>query len=305
MDQLNLREAVVFLLCAGVIIPLVKRFRLSPVLGFLLIGVAVGPYGLARFVDDVPWVTYVVISDLDGTRAWAELGVVFLLFMIGLELSFERLRAMRRLVFGLGGVQITVTAVVITAIALAFDNSASAALVLGGCLALSSTAIVIELLTEQGRFGTATGHGCFAILLAQDLAVVPILFLVGALGTDSGSLVGSLFMAMAAAVVGVAAILLLGKWFVRPLFRVVASARSAELFVASALLMIIAMAFVTHAAGLSAALGAFLAGLLFSESEFRHELEVNLSPVKGLLLGLFFMSVGMTINVVQVLAEPV
>ena len=139
------------------IIPLVKRFKLSPVLGFLAVGVAVGPYGLARFEAQLPWLGHLVIADVEGTRALAELGVVFLLFMIGLELSFERLWAMRRLVFGLGGTQVVATASIIALIAWAFGNSGAASLVLGGCLALSSTAIVMELLTEQGAFRNARG----------------------------------------------------------------------------------------------------------------------------------------------------
>ena len=305
LEHLNLREAFIFLAAAGLIIPLVKRFKLSPVLGFLAVGVAVGPYGLARFEAQLPWLGHLVIADVEGTRALAELGVVFLLFMIGLELSFERLWAMRRLVFGLGGTQVVATASIIALIAWAFGNSGAASLVLGGCLALSSTAIVMELLTEQGRFGTPVGHGCFSVLLAQDLAVVPILFLVGALGAGGDNLLVPLITSLGGAAVAVLAILASGKFIIRPLFRAVASARSSELFVAGALLIVIATAAATEAAGLSAPLGAFLAGLLFAESEFRHELEVNINPVKGLLLGLFFMTVGMGIDIVQILADPV
>ena len=305
IEELNLREAVIFLAAAGFVIPLVKRFKLSPVLGFLAVGVAVGPYGLSRFEAQFPLLSHIVIADVEGTRTLAELGVVFLLFMIGLELSFERLWAMRRLVFGLGGTQVVATAVIIAITAWAFGNSGAASLVLGGCLALSSTAIVMELLTEQGRFGTPVGQGCFSILLAQDLAVVPILFLVGALGADSDNLLVPLLKSLGGAAIAVFAILALGKLIIRPLFRVVASAHSSELFVAGALLIVIATATVTEVAGLSAPLGAFLAGLLFAESEFRHELEVNINPVKGLLLGLFFMAVGMGIDIVQILADPI
>ena len=161
IEELNLREAVIFLAAAGFVIPLVKRFKLSPVLGFLAVGVAVGPYGLSRFEAQFPLLSHIVIADVEGTRTLAELGVVFLLFMIGLELSFERLWAMRRLVFGLGGTQVVATAVIIAVIAWAFGNSGAASLVLGGCLALSSTAIVMELLHEQGVSELPWGKDAF------------------------------------------------------------------------------------------------------------------------------------------------
>jgi CPA2 family monovalent cation:H+ antiporter-2 len=177
--------------------------------------------------------------------------------------------------------------------------------VLGACLALSSTAIVMQLLTEQGRFGTPVGRASFAILLAQDIAVVPILFLVGALGAsgDEG-LLGALLIALGKAVAAVLLILGMGRLVIRPLFRFVGSVHSRELFIAATLLIVIATSATTHAVGLSAALGAFLAGLLFAETEFRHEIEVDIEPFKGLLLGLFFMSIGMIIDVAAILAEP-
>lgn len=305
MDELRLQEAVIFLAAAGVVIPLGKRMHINPVLGFLLIGLAVGPFGLARFVVQYDWLRHVLITDVGGVRALAELGVVFLLFMIGLELSLKRVWAMRRLVFGLGSAQIVVTGVVIGGFAWAFGNSLEAALVLGGCLALSSTAIVMQLLTEQGRFGSAVGRGSFAVLLAQDLAVVPLLFVVGALGAGAGgSLGGSLGLAIGKAALAVLLIVGAGHLLLRPLFRFVSTMRSPDLFMAATLLIVIATAAATHAAGLSAALGAFLAGLLFAETEFRHEIEVDIEPFKGLLLGLFFMSVGMGIDLAEIVQEP-
>ncbi|MCR9278065.1 MAG: cation:proton antiporter [Pseudomonadaceae bacterium] len=310
MDDLRLHDAVIFLTAAGLVVPLVKRLRVSPVLGFLLVGLAVGPYGLARFTDTAPWLSMFVISDVAGIHAIAELGVIFLLFMIGLELSFERLWGMRRLVFGLGGLQVLLTGLVIGGIAYWFGNSVEASVVLGGCLALSSTAIVIQLLTEQNRFGSAVGRGAFGILLAQDIAVVPILFMVGvfgagvASGSDS-SVLPALGLALGEAAIAVAAILGVGRLVVRPLFRFVGASNSPELFMAITLLTVIATAVATHAAGLSAALGAFLAGLLLAESEYRHEIEINIEPFKGLLLGLFFISVSMTIDLAAIAAEPV
>ncbi|MEQ8661289.1 MAG: cation:proton antiporter [Gammaproteobacteria bacterium] len=305
MHELRLQEIVVFLVAAGLVIPLGKRLRLSPVLGFLIIGLAVGPHGLARVAERHAWLEPALITDVEGVGALAELGVVFLLFMIGLELSFERLWGMRRLVFGLGAAQIGITAFVIGVCAFVFGNSIEAAVVLGACLALSSTAIVMQLLTEQGRFGSTVGRGSFAILLAQDIAVVPILFVVGALGVGKeGGLVLALAGALGKAVLAVVLILGVGRVILRPLFRFVSAARSPELFMAATLLIVIATAAITESAGLSAALGAFLAGLLFAETEFRHEIEVDIEPFKGLLLGLFFMSVGMSIDPAEILAEP-
>jgi len=305
MEDLRLHDAVVFLAAAGLVIPVAKRFRISPVLGFLLIGLAVGPHGLARFAEQQTWLRFVLITDVAGVRALAELGVVFLLFMIGLELSLERLWAMRRLVFGMGSAQIILTGLIIGSIAWAFGNTVEASVVLGGCLALSSTAVVMQLLTEQGRFGTTVGQGSFAVLLAQDIAVVPILFVVGTFGAHvNGSLVWALGLASGEALLAVVAILSVGRLVVRPLFRFVGSTRSPELFMAVTLLTIIATAAATHAAGMSAALGAFLAGLLLAETEFRHEIAINIEPFKGLLLGLFFMSVAMGIDLSEILADP-
>jgi len=305
VETLNLREVVVFLVAAGLVVPLVHRLRVSPVLGFLVVGVLIGPHGLARFADALPWLSYAVISDLEGVRALAELGVVFLLFMIGLELSLERLWAMRRMVFGLGGAQVVVTGAVIAAIASLFGNALLAAVVLGAAFALSSTAIVMQLLAENRRLGTAAGRVSFAVLLFQDLAVLPILFLVGAFAARGG---GSVVLAFASAIgqalLAVAVILAVGRLVIRPLFRLVGSDASREMFLAFVLLVIIGTALVTRQAGLSMALGAFLAGLLFAETEYRHEIEVDIEPFKGLLLGLFFASVGMAIDVVQIAAEP-
>ena len=305
MEALRLHDVVVFLAVAGLVIPLVKRLDVSPVLGFLLVGIAVGPHALGRLADQQPWLRWLLITDGSGVRAWAELGVVFLLFVIGLDLPLERLRALRRLVVGLGAMQILLTALVIGALARAFGTPPTASVVLGLALALSSTAIVLQLLTEQGRFATPVGRGSFAILLAQDLAVVPILFLVSVLGSRIGHSVGASFvLALAAAAGTVAALVVGGRLLLRPLFRFVGAAKSPELFVALALLIVIATAWVTAAAGLSAGLGAFLAGLLLADTEFRHEIEVNIEPFKGLLLGLFFISVGMSIDLAAIARMP-
>jgi CPA2 family monovalent cation:H+ antiporter-2 len=304
MEELRLHDAIVFLVAAGLVIPLAKRFRISPVLSFLLVGLAVGPYGLARFAEHLSWLSLLLITDVAGAHALAELGVVFLLFMIGLELSLDRLWAMRGLVFGMGSLQVLLTAVVIGIVARQFGNSMQASIILGACLALSSTAMVMQLLAEQGRFGTPVGRGSFAILLAQDIWVVPILFLVGALGAGTGGALGlPILIAVGKAVLAVVIILGVGRIVVRPLFQLVSETRSPEPFMAMTLLVIITTATLTHAAGLSAALGAFLAGLLLAETEFRPEIEVNIEPFKGLLLGLFFVTVGMGIDLASVIAD--
>ena len=305
-EALNLREVMVFLFAAGIFVPLVRRLGVSPVFGFLAVGVVIGPYGLARFADTLPWLRYVVITDLAGVRPLAELGVVFLLFMIGLELSLDRLWALRRRVFGLGGAQVVITSVVIAVIASFFHNTLAAAVVLGAGFALSSTAIVMQLLSDNRRLGTATGRTSFAILLCQDLAVLPILFLVGAFAAQSDrSVLVTFATAMGQALIAVTAILVIGRLVIRPVFRFVGSTANREMFLAFVLLVIVGTALVTEQAGLSMALGAFLAGLLFAETEYRHEIEVDIEPFKGLLLGLFFVSVGMNIDVAQVAAKPI
>lgn len=301
----HLREIMVFLIAAGVMVPLFHRLRVSPVLGYLVVGGIIGPYGLGLWADTYPLLGYAVISDLAGVQALAELGVIFLLFTIGLELSLERLWAMRRLVFGLGSLQVVITAVIIGMIAHGFGNSVAASIVLGGCLALSSTAIVMQLLVQSHRVSTPLGRSSFSILLMQDLAVVPLLFIVGVLGNKTAESTGfALALALGKAALTIVAIFLVGRLLLRPALRIVAQTRSPEMFMAAILLTVIGIAAVTGSAGLSMALGAFLAGLLLAETEYRHEIEVDIEPFKGLMLGLFFISVGMGIDWRVVGEEP-
>lgn len=304
-----LREIIVFLVAAGLIVPLINRLRLSPIIGFLAVGMLIGPHGLGQFTGTWPWLSLVVFDDVETVRHVAEFGVVFLLFLIGLELSLDRLVRMRHLVFGLGAAQVVVTAAVIAAVAALFGNSTSASAVLGACLALSSTAIVMQLLIERQRFGSPTGQTSFAILLFQDLAVVPILFAVEVMaaasnGSGDGGIWFSLGLSLGKAAVAIAAILLLGRFIVRPSFRLVGATKSRELFMAAVLLVVIGTSVATSQAGLSLALGAFLAGLLLSETEYRHQIEVDIEPFKGLLLGLFFISIGMELDIAALAAEP-
>ncbi|MEQ9554775.1 MAG: monovalent cation:proton antiporter-2 (CPA2) family protein [Rhodospirillales bacterium] len=300
-----LRETIIFLIAAGVMVPLFHRFRVNPVLGYLVVGGIIGPFGLGLLAGDFPILSHVVISDIAGVQALAELGIVFLLFTIGLELSLARLWAMRRLVFGLGSLQVLVTSAIIGLIAFKFGNSVPASIVLGTCLALSSTAIVMQLLLEGRRIGTPLGRASFAILLMQDLAVVPILFVVGVLGTKVNNGFGAdLALALGKAALTIVAIYTIGRLILRPALRLVAQTRSPEMFMAAVLLTVIGIAAITGYAGLSMALGAFLAGLLLAETEYSHEIEVDLEPFKGLMLGLFFMSVGMGIDWRVVGVEP-
>lgn len=300
-----LREAVIFLASAGVVVPIFHRLKVNPVLGFLLIGGIIGPFGLGLWADEFPLLSYIVISDHEGVSTLAELGVIFLLFMIGLELSLDRLWAMRRMVFGLGGLQILITGTVVALIAAWWGNTLPVSIVLGACFALSSTAIVMGLLTQSRRVATPLGRTSFSILLMQDLAVVPILFAVGVFGASAGgNVVIELLTAVGTAVLAIAGIYVLGRLVVSPLLRFAAQPRSREVFMAAVLLTVIGTAALTGAAGLSMALGAFLAGLVLCETEYRHEVEVDIEPFKGLMMGLFFMSVGMGVDWRLVIDNP-
>ncbi len=288
----HLYEIVVFLMAAVVIVPLFQRMHASPVLGFLFAGVLIGPHGLT------------IIRDVEGVSALAELGVIFLLFTIGLELSLDRLRAMKRLVFGLGTLQVVSTAVVVGVVLIAFGLPVPAAVILGLSAALSSTAVIVQILMERGEFATPYGRASFAVLLFQDLAVVPILVLITVFGGHGQSVAMNLAMVAAKAIGAVGLIVMAGRWMLRPMYRIVAATRSPEILMATTLLAILVIASITGIAGLSMALGAFLAGLLLADTPYRHQVELDIQPFKGLLLGLFFISVGMQIDAGAVLARP-
>lgn len=299
-----LREALLFLVAAGLAVPLLSRVKVNPVLGYLLIGSIVGPYGLGLLVDEFPAVAPFVIADIAGVRSIAEIGVVFLMFMIGLELSLNRVWSYRQLVFGLGGLQILITGAVVFWIARMLGVDVPAAIVIGAALSLSSTAIGMQLLIQERRLATPVGRTGFSILLMQDLAVVPILFMVGVLALpDGGDLAGGLGAALGKAALAIVGIYAMARLLVRPLLRQVAQAHSTEMFTAAILLVVIGVSALTAAFDLSMALGALLAGLLLAETEYKHQIEVDIEPFKGLLLGLFFMSVGMGIDWRYVLSE--
>jgi len=298
-------DALIVLATAGILVPIVERLRVNPILAYVAAGAILGPYGLGSLQAAAPFLYWVTITDAARVAGFAELGVVFLLFLIGLELSFQRLLTMRRLVFGLGGLQVVLTAAVIAGIAALFGNGGAASLITGLCLALSSTAIVLEVLSRQGRVTTSTGRTSFAILLAQDLAVVPLLLLVSVLGERSGgSLITGLALALGHAALAVGLIVVTGRLLLRPLFRLVASSGTAELFVGATLFVVIATGVIAGMAGLSMALGAFIAGLLLAETEFRKAIEATIDPFKGLLLGLFFFTVGMGIDIRELGRDP-
>jgi CPA2 family monovalent cation:H+ antiporter-2 len=297
-------QALVFLAATCVLIPALKKARISTVMGFLFIGVAMGPHVLGQLAHSWPWLAAFELESDEPTRLLAELGVVFLLFIIGLEVSAERLWALRRYVFGLGLLQVVLCAAAITAIAMLFGNTFTIAAVIGLAFALSSTALVLQLLRERSQIATPVGRASFSILLMQDLMVVPILFLVAALSPGASPFGDQVGAALLTGLLSLGAIVLAGRLLLRPLFRWVAAADSREIFIAAAFLAAIGMAVASEMAGLSAALGAFLAGLLLAETEFRHQIETDLEPFKDLLLGLFFVTVGMQIDISLLLSEP-
>jgi glutathione-regulated potassium-efflux system protein KefB len=289
----SLEVALVFLLAAVVAVPLFRRLGLGAVLGYLVAGVVIGPDGLR------------LITDAESTLAASEFGVVMLLFVIGLELSPARLWVMRRQVFGLGGIQVAVSAILLGALAAMYGLGWKADLVIGLGLALSSTAVGLQLLAERKELTTGYGRLAFAVLLLQDLVAIPLLALIPLLGEAKAAAQGAPSLdAVLKAVGAIAAVLIGGRYLLRPVFRIVAKAQLVEVFSATALLVVIGNAWLMQQAGLSMGLGAFLAGLLLADSEFRHELESHVEPFKGLLLGLFFIAVGMTLDLDRIAAEP-
>jgi monovalent cation:H+ antiporter-2, CPA2 family len=299
------KEIVLFLATAGVVVPLFHRLRVSPVLGFLGAGALLGPFGLGRLAETTPWLSWFTITKGEEIAHLAEFGVVFLMFMIGIELSWERLRTLRRLVFGLGSLQAIVSSLALGAVLVMLGFAPAAAGLVGVALALSSTAVVIPILAEQKRLNTPVGRASFSVLLFQDLAVAPVLFAIGVLGAGpSESFLTSLVLALGQAAIALAVLVGVGRLALRPLFHLVAATRSSELFMAAALLVVLATSLVAAWSGLSMALGAFIAGLLLAETEYRRAIEAMIDPFKGLLLGVFFVSVGMGLDVMRLTDAP-
>jgi CPA2 family monovalent cation:H+ antiporter-2 len=286
MEHPEILPVILVLLTAAVLtVALFRRLNISPVLGYLAAGILIGPS------------CFSVIHDVDGTRALAEFGVVFLLFVIGLELSFSRLKSMRTQVFGFGTAQVLVTGTALGAMLYLLGHPLPLAIVVGGGLALSSTAMALQVIEESGEKSSQVGRLSLAILLLQDLAVVPLLVLVPLLGDVTHYSIGqALAAALGKAVLVLIVILIAGRVVLQPLFRMVSGQKNTELFTALTLLIVLGTAWVTSQAGLSLALGAFVAGLLVAETKYRHQVEVDILPYKGLFLGLFFMAVGMQLD---------
>jgi CPA2 family monovalent cation:H+ antiporter-2 len=299
------KELILFLATAGIVVPLFHRLRLSPVLGFLGAGALLGPYGLGRFVPDYPGLRWFTIASREEISHLADFAVVFLLFTIGIELSWERLRILRRLVFGLGSLQVLICTLALAAIAYLVVGRVTAAVFAGLVLALSSTAIVVPVLAEAKRLNAPAGRASFSILLFQDLAVAPILFAVTVLGAgEQTNMFASFLFALAQAAFAIVILVFIGRLALRPLFQQVAQTRSPEFFVAASLLVVLGTGLIAAMSGLSMALGAFIAGLLLAETEYRRAVDATIQPFKGLLLGLFFVTVGMGLDVSRLFAAP-
>lgn len=288
-----LNEAIVFLVAAVIAVPLSRRSGLGTILGYLIAGMMIGPWGFG------------LIQNIEDTLHFAELGVVFLLFIIGLELQPTRLWVLRKSLFGLGSLQMTATSLAVVGIAWYLGLSWQAAVVIGLSLSLSSTAFALQLLGEKNQLLTPHGRSAFSILLFQDLLVIPVLALMPVLSPQQETATETDYLVGAVRSSGIIlAVIAAGHYLIRPVLRQVAAAKIPELFSAASLLVVLGTAALMHAAGLSMALGAFLAGVLLADSEFRHELEASIEPFKGLLLGLFFISVGMSVDLNLVLSEP-
>ena len=280
----TLQSVLVLLATAVLVVVVFRSIRLPPLLGYLIVGVAIGPHALA-------W-----IPDTAEARELAEIGVVFLMFSIGLEFSLPKLVTMRRLVFGLGAAQVLATMLIVWGCAVALGVDWRAGLILGGVLAMSSTAILARLLAERLELNSPHGRQIIGVLLAQDLAVVPLLILLPALAPGAGDLAANLGLALAKAAVVLTLLLFLGQRLMRGWFHLVARQKSSELFMLNVLFITLGLAYVTEVSGLSLALGAFIAGALISETEYRYQVEVDIKPFRDVLLGLFFVTIGMLLD---------
>jgi monovalent cation:H+ antiporter-2, CPA2 family len=289
----GISDIVVILGAAGIVIPAFARFRITPIIGFILVGILVGPMGLGKLVDQYPWLEWFTISNSEAIRPIGEYGIILLLFSIGLELSFRRLWKMRRLVFGVGAAQLFGAGAIIAAGLLLFGYGTTAAMGIGIALALSSTALVLPIAGTQ----SAVGKSALAMLLFEDLAIVPIIFVLGALAPMAGSdSWDGMIQTLWQGALVIAAMLILGRFFLPRLFGQAARTKSPELFVSVSLLVVIVASLATGAVGLSPIVGAMIAGLLIAETDYHTEVEVMTAPFKGLALGVFLISIGMQVD---------
>jgi CPA2 family monovalent cation:H+ antiporter-2 len=296
-----LSDALVVLGSAGIVIPLFAQFRITPIIGFILVGLLVGPSGLGAYVSEMPWLGYVTITDAERLEPFAEFGIVLLLFSIGLELSFGRLWAMRRHVFGLGALELIGCAALIAAGLIALGNSPATGLALGLALALSSTALVLKIVDTN----TPVGKAALAMLLFEDIALVPIIFLLGAMGRGSETQsTEELLRVLGEGAVVIIGLLVAGRLLLPRLFAQAARTKSPELFLAASLLVVIVASTLTGVVGLSPIVGALIAGLLIAETDYHEEVEAITEPFKGLALGVFLITVGMGLDLAVVWARP-
>lgn len=292
----GISDALVILGAAGVVIPAFARFRISPVIGFILIGLLVGPSGLGAMVGQYPWLNYVTISNRAAIEPFAEFGIILLLFTIGLELSLRRLWGMRRLVFGVGAAEVLLSALLLGAALALTGYGWTAAMALGFALALSSTALVLPLVNRASD----VGRSALGMLLFEDVAIVPIIFALGALAPRAQGGAESLVTTLAWGIATVAIMLLLGRYLLPRLFAQAARTKSPEIFLAVSLLTVMGASLATSAAGLSPIVGGLIAGVLIAETEYRGEVEVMVAPFSGIGLGIFLITVGMSVDLVQV-----
>jgi CPA2 family monovalent cation:H+ antiporter-2 len=288
-----LGDALVILGAAGIVIPLFARIRITPVIGFILVGLLVGPFGLGGLVGAHPWLSYVTISDPARLVPFADFGIVLLLFSVGLELSFARLWQMRRLVFGLGALELLLGAGLLALGLIALGNSPATAMALGLALALSSTALVLRITDQR----TAVGRAALSMLLFEDIALVPIIFLLGAMGRgdaaqDTSDIIRTLWLGF----IAIVGLLILGRLALPSMFALAARTKSPELFLAASLLVVIVASLITGAVGLSPIVGALIAGLAIAETEYHGEVESMTAPFKGLALGVFLIVIGMELD---------
>lgn len=301
-QEILIKDALVFLFAAGVLVPLARGLRVPAVLAFIFAGLLLGPSGLGALAERWPLLGIVTIADPEAAAPFAELGVLFLLFLLGLKLSFERLWALRRVVFGAGALQVGLSALAIAAVARLAGLETPAAITVGLALALSSTAIVMQLLVDERRVNQPVGRAALGVLLFQDLMVAPILIFVSFARPGGGAgLLWTVLEALFQGALALGVIFLIGRFLLRRGFHQAAHSGGRDLLMALTLLTVVGAAVITAGAGLSLALGAFLAGLLLGETEFKHQTEVDLEPFKGLLLGVFFMSVGMALDLSEIL----